>query len=215
MALPMSMLSIEQIKAARVMLNLKQKELAAKAGISTATLNNIERGVQTDPKLSTLQAIREALEREGIEFISAPLGGLGIMLKPRRAASENATILVIDDNQSDRMLYRSWLHKAPGKQYRVHEADSARTGFDAYKTHQPHCIILDFMMRGADGLQLLSALEREHTKLPPVIFVSGMQNHNLKESASAHGVHCYINKNTLSRETLMQSVETALKIHAV
>ena len=58
------MIALEQIRAARAMLNLKQHELAKKAGISTGTLNNIERGVQTDPKLSTLRAIKRALEAE-------------------------------------------------------------------------------------------------------------------------------------------------------
>src|SRR5690242_4201809 len=50
-----------QIRAARALLGWKQAELAAKAGISTNTLNNIERGV-ADPKLSTVNAIRRALE---------------------------------------------------------------------------------------------------------------------------------------------------------
>ncbi len=47
------------------MLNVKQKELAAVAGVSLATLNNIERGV-ADPRSSTLAAIERALSATGI-----------------------------------------------------------------------------------------------------------------------------------------------------
>lgn len=69
----------EQIRAARAMLNIKQSELAAKAGVSLATLNNIERGA--DSRVSTLQKIETALEKEGIEFFGDTNGQPGIRLK--------------------------------------------------------------------------------------------------------------------------------------
>lgn len=56
-----------QIRAARSMLDVKQRDLAAAAGISLATLNNIERGV-ADPRSSTLAAIERALKDAGIEM---------------------------------------------------------------------------------------------------------------------------------------------------
>ncbi len=55
-----------QIRAARAMLEIKQKDLARAAGISLATLNNIERGV-ADPRSSTLAAIERALATVGVE----------------------------------------------------------------------------------------------------------------------------------------------------
>jgi transcriptional regulator with XRE-family HTH domain len=65
-----------QIRAARALLGWTQAELAAKAGISATSLNNLERGA-VDPKLSTVNAIRRALEDTGIEF----LPGEGLRLK--------------------------------------------------------------------------------------------------------------------------------------
>ena len=56
-----------QIRAARAMLEIKQKDLAVAAGISLATLNNIERGV-ADPRSSTLAAIERALGTVGVEI---------------------------------------------------------------------------------------------------------------------------------------------------
>ncbi|BAE50540.1 helix-turn-helix transcriptional regulator [Paramagnetospirillum magneticum] len=58
------------------MIAMKQADLAKAAGISLATLNNIERGV-SDPKASTLAAIQRALEAAGVEFIER-----GVRLKP-------------------------------------------------------------------------------------------------------------------------------------
>ncbi|MFW0776557.1 MAG: response regulator [Rickettsiales bacterium] len=205
------MITLEQIKAARAMLNFSQKQLAEKAGIAVATLNNIERGAQTDPKISTMRAIREALESEGISFINEPLGGVGLTLSPKNISIENALILIIDDSKADRMLYKSWLSKAPGKAYKIIEAENAVRGFDAFVTHRPQCIILDFMMYGADGFQLLAAMKEENITLPPIIFITGMHNEILEDSAKSQGVHTYLNKQILSKEDLYDAVESALK----
>jgi predicted transcriptional regulator len=62
------MITKDQIKAARAMLSITQMQLVTKAGISLATLNNIERGTHTDPRVSTIRKIRKALEDSGIEF---------------------------------------------------------------------------------------------------------------------------------------------------
>jgi transcriptional regulator with XRE-family HTH domain len=59
--------SPSQIRAARSLIGIKQSDLARGAGISLATLNNIERGIG-DPRASTLEAIERALASAGIEF---------------------------------------------------------------------------------------------------------------------------------------------------
>ncbi|MEM7423978.1 MAG: helix-turn-helix transcriptional regulator [Pseudomonadota bacterium] len=61
------MVSPSQIRAARSLIGIKQSDLARGAGISLATLNNIERGVG-DPRTSTLEAIERALASAGVEF---------------------------------------------------------------------------------------------------------------------------------------------------
>mgnify|MGYP002785237047 CR=1 FL=1 len=204
------MIAINQIKAARALLNMKQSELAKRAGVSIATLNNIERGAQTDPKLSTMRYIQQALEKEGILFINSPFDGIGVQLKPRHAVQSQPIILIVDDSKSDRKLYKSWL-QAAGKQYRIIEADNARGGFDAFIEHQPQCIILDFMMYGADGFQLLAALRRDHDKLPPIIFISAMHNDVLAQTAGAQGVFCSLDKNKLTSAKLNTTVMQALQ----
>lgn len=61
------MISASLIRAARAIIGAKQRELARAAGISLATLNNIERGVG-DPRTSTLEAIEQSLERAGVQI---------------------------------------------------------------------------------------------------------------------------------------------------
>lgn len=204
------MITSAQIKAARVMLSLKQKDLADLSGISVATINNIERGAQTDPKISTLKAIQQSLEHKGIDFINEPLKGVGVCLKPVRQDASHATILIVDDNKADRLLYKGWLKNAPDKHYTIVEADGASTGVDAFVAHQPDCVILDFMMYGADGFQLIAALRRDFSVLPPIIFVTGMHNEILEESARTEKVHAYLNKNIMTSNDLCDAVNSAV-----
>jgi len=63
------LVSPSQIRAARSLIGVKQSDLARGAGISLATLNNIERGIG-DPRTSTLDSIERALAGAGVEFAS-------------------------------------------------------------------------------------------------------------------------------------------------
>lgn len=71
------------IRAGRRMLGWTQADLAARAGISVATLKNIERGT-SDPQIGTLKAIQAALGSAGIVFLQPGdmrTGGKGVRLK--------------------------------------------------------------------------------------------------------------------------------------
>jgi transcriptional regulator with XRE-family HTH domain len=62
-------LTPEQVKAARALLAWSQQELASVARVSTSTVADFERGVRT-PVLNNAQAIREAFETHGLQFVA-------------------------------------------------------------------------------------------------------------------------------------------------
>lgn len=59
----------EQVKAARALLTWSQQELARKARVATSTIADFERGVRT-PMANNAEAIRNALEAEGLQFVA-------------------------------------------------------------------------------------------------------------------------------------------------
>jgi len=65
------MITNYQIKAARALLNWKQTDLAAAAQISLATLASLEQS-SGSPRAATWDAVRGALETQGIEFTDDP-----------------------------------------------------------------------------------------------------------------------------------------------
>jgi DNA-binding XRE family transcriptional regulator len=76
------MLTPNQIRGARAILGLNQAALAKFAGLSATALNNIESG-QSDPKVSTMDAIRRALEAAGARFENGMVG-----LRPFQAGDQ-------------------------------------------------------------------------------------------------------------------------------
>lgn len=87
------MITIEQIKAARAMLDWSQEQLAKSSGVSFPSIKNLERR-SNKPRLETINAIRAALEDAGIVF----LGETGIKLR-----GENLKVKVFEGQDS---LYR-------------------------------------------------------------------------------------------------------------
>lgn len=203
------MITPGQIKAARAMLNLSQRQLAKKALVSLATLNNIERGAQTDPKLSTIMAIERALSAKGIVFTN-DFDGTGVLLRPVKSEGDAATILIIDDSREDRTLYKHWLEVARNKKYRVVEAENARAGYGAFVEYHPDCVLLDFKMYGMDGFQLLAEMKKDRMRLPPIVLVSAMYNAVLQETAEKQGIRTCLDKKNITKEVLHAAVEHAI-----
>ena len=71
-----TMISIEQIKAARALLDWTQDDLAHAAKLSKPSINTLERRI-ANPKMETLASIQRALEEAGVEFMEGP----GVRLK--------------------------------------------------------------------------------------------------------------------------------------
>jgi transcriptional regulator with XRE-family HTH domain len=62
------MLTAQQVRAGRALINWSQKELAQKSGISLNAINNFEREIVA-PRQDTLLALQRTLEEAGLEFI--------------------------------------------------------------------------------------------------------------------------------------------------
>ena len=75
------MTTAAQVRAARALLDWSQAALAAKAGVSTTAINGIERG-KADPRVSTVAALRRALEEAGVEFLG-DVDAPGVRLRRR------------------------------------------------------------------------------------------------------------------------------------
>jgi transcriptional regulator with XRE-family HTH domain len=78
------MITPGQCRAARGLLNWNQQDLAREAGIGIVTVHQLEAGT-SQPRRATLEVIKQAFERAGIEFIDENGGGPGLRLRERQS----------------------------------------------------------------------------------------------------------------------------------
>lgn len=72
-----------QVRAGRALLGWSQLDLCEAATVSDKTLRDFEAEAR-QPRLATIEALRKALERAGVEFIEENGGGPGVRLRKRR-----------------------------------------------------------------------------------------------------------------------------------
>jgi predicted transcriptional regulator len=75
-----SMITPEQCRAARGLLDWGQQDLADKAAVGVVTVRQFE-GRANEPRRSTLNVIRRAFEDAGVDFIDQNGGGPGVRLR--------------------------------------------------------------------------------------------------------------------------------------
>ena len=91
------MISVEQIKAARALLDWTQEELANAANLSKPAVNLIERRI-SNPKIDTIEAIQRSLENAGVEFTEGPGVKLrSSVLKTQILEGEDSLFRLIND----------------------------------------------------------------------------------------------------------------------
>jgi transcriptional regulator with XRE-family HTH domain len=76
-----------QLRAARALVRMEQEKLAASAGISAATIRNLENSEgPLNARTGTLRALQHALEEAGVVFLGDDDGGPGVRLRTPTAA---------------------------------------------------------------------------------------------------------------------------------
>ena len=120
-----------------------------------------------------------------------------------------ARILVIDDEPSIINLVSAYL-KPEG--YEVHTASDGQSGLKAARAFKPDLIILDLMLPGMDGIELLSRLRRESQVY--VILLTAKTEETDKIIGLSVGADDYVTK-PFSPRDLTARVKAALRrLHA-
>lgn len=117
------------------------------------------------------------------------------------------TILLVEDDVLLADCYMRWL-KADG--CRVIHATTAQDAIDMLDEAIPQALMLDILLPGANGIQVLHAL-RSHADLAniPVIVCSNALPED-PEALLAYGVNAMLDKSTLTRSRLQNALRRAV-----
>lgn len=114
------------------------------------------------------------------------------MTNPDIFNKKEALILIVEDDRVMRLQIRLAMQK---EGYRVVEAADGQEALARYAEKKPDLILLDAMMPIMDGFaccqQLQDLPEENH---PPVLMITGLEDHESVERAFAVGAIDYVNK---------------------
>jgi len=114
------------------------------------------------------------------------------------------TVLIVDDNEDLVALFRRYLHQQP---YLVQAAQSYSDALEKIKSLKPDVVILDVMMPGRDGWEVLQTLRATRTGHDFRIIVCSIIDD--PELAMALGANAFLNK-PVGREQLLQTIREVL-----
>lgn len=120
------------------------------------------------------------------------------------------TILIIDDSEDDRDVYRRLLRDEPSIRA-IRTAESGREGIAALETSPADCVMLDYRLPGEDGLEILEQLTEKDCHSPPIIVLTGQGSEEIAVAAMKRGASDYVVKDTISAVGLRRAVTNAIE----
>jgi CheY-like chemotaxis protein len=124
---------------------------------------------------------------------------------------ERATkVLIIDDNEVDRYLYRHFLEQRSSG-YEVHEAEDGERGLVMIQQVNPDCVLLDLRLRSESGYEVLRAIVGdEPPPKRPVIMLSELGWTAFARGARSLGAYTYLVKSKTNAELLSRTIREAI-----
>jgi len=117
------------------------------------------------------------------------------------------SVLIVDDEPANIRVLSHIL----GADYRLYAVNNGTDAIEAAKNHAPDIVLLDVIMPGMDGYDVISALKAsDETKDIPVIFITGLGNATEEEKGLALGAADYISKPfspTIVKHRVLKQIE--------
>ncbi len=127
------------------------------------------------------------------------------------ALKKTRTVMLLEDNEIDRKVYRRYLKSDSEYEYIFIEPESEA---DALEIHLDNIdvVLLDYMLPEMDGLEWLSLWQQKNDVLPPVIALTGQGNENVAVQFIKMGAADYIVKGQLTPQRLKVAIDRAIAL---
>jgi diguanylate cyclase (GGDEF)-like protein/PAS domain S-box-containing protein len=119
-------------------------------------------------------------------------------------------ILIVDDDMEDFMIIRDLLAEISVTKYLPEWKNNYRSALEAIQTVPYDVYLFDYQLGVHNGLELLQEISRLDSR-KPVIFFTGMQDHEIDLEAMHLGASDYLIKNGLTAHLLEKSIRYAIE----
>ena len=125
---------------------------------------------------------------------------------------DRVKVLIIDDDPTDRAIFKRYLQANGGSSFLFHEESSGAGGLRACGEFNPDCVLLDYSLPDTDGLSVLRRLVDGAAALRyPVVMLTAIGSEQLAVEAMKLGLMDYLAKNPSSMDHLPRTIENAIQ----
>ncbi|MCX5934502.1 MAG: response regulator, partial [Pseudanabaena sp. LacPavin_0818_WC45_MAG_42_6] len=134
--------------------------------------------------------------------------------------SNAKTILIVNNDERDRLLCRNYIECDPENSYRILEAETLKQGLELWRSQTPDVTLVDISLPDGNGIVLVETIRADiqnkvseqvlDLKLPVIIF-TGSEDERNALSTMHLGAYDYLIKNDISQYSLQQSIRRLIE----
>ena len=122
-------------------------------------------------------------------------------------------LLIVDDSRLDRTRIKRLINQM-NTDVSLAEAQDVATALGMVAVEKFDCILLDYRLPGADGVELAAQIAASHGGAStPMVMLTGEPSEDLAEHAIGSGLTDFLGKRNLSAEHLRQTLFNAVVKH--
>lgn len=122
-------------------------------------------------------------------------------------------LLIVDDSRLDRTRIKRLINQM-NTEVSLAEAQDVETALGMVAVERFDCILLDYRLPGADGVELATEIAKSHGGAgTPMVMLTGEPSEGLAEHAIGAGLTDFLGKRNLSAEHLRQTLFNAIVKH--
>ena len=118
------------------------------------------------------------------------------------------SILLVDDEQSQRIILRRFLER---EGHKIETADNGKTALELLRSNKFDLVISDMRMPQMTGRDLLKVIKEEWTNIPVLIVTAFAELDDAIDLVAREGAFYYLEK-PINLDTLKSEVERALSV---
>jgi diguanylate cyclase len=121
-------------------------------------------------------------------------------------------VLMVDDSPEDRVSYSRLLRQGGSEDYSFLEAETAEQALALCREQHPDCVLLDYRLPDADGLDVLAQLAAADAEaVVPVVMLTGQGNEAVAVQALQGGAQDYLIKGSVTAHGLRWAIHNAME----
>lgn len=125
------------------------------------------------------------------------------------------SILLIEDDEVDRLRVRRFLGEGPVNWARVDDAETLEKGRAKLACNGYDCVLLDLHLPDGDGMSFLEAAHAGSNGYPAIVLQTIEDDEGLGMRALELGAQDYLVKSRINAPLLLKSVRYAIQRHAL